>query len=328
MIILPGAKGIFRKVGIPVLPEVPLSVTPTLWYRPEYIYDGLGNLISTNDTPVEYWQPYNNLGTSVFNLLIDGGGVVGGGTTAPIKQNPTMPYGGMYLSEGTLSNNIQQLNTKVDDNPIEFIAGTSGLGPVYKDSVPCMGNRPAVLFPGDNTGGYLKANTNVTARYSTSTDRQVCWMFSMCICLSVAPTVDTTLITIGNAANDNVYYTISADSTNIYIKAVDGTYTVVSGYATNTPYRITFNRYLRTILTTNTSAKRVYVNGVIVNPLGATPTNFYDGAVFFWQIKLFNLALFHVGDIIYYNSPSSSQLFTQTPTVFHNYMNTKYGASN
>lgn len=327
MIVFPGVRGIIRRVGIPTLPEVPLTVTPTLWYRPEYIYDGLGNLIATNDTPVEYWQPYNNLGTSVFNLLVDGGGG-GGGTTSFIQQNPTADYGGMYLSEGTLSNNVRQLKTIVDGNPIEFIGGTSGLGPVYKNSVSCMGNRPVVLVPGDNTGGYLKANTNVTARYSTSTTTQVCWMFSMCICLSAAPAVDTTLITLGNAANDNVYYTISADSTRIYMKAVNGTYTVVSGYTTNTPYRITFNRYVRTSLTTNTSAKRVYVNGVIVDPLGATPTNFYDGVVFFWQIKLFNLALFHVGDIIYYNSPSASQLFAQTPTVFHNYMNTKYGASN
>jgi hypothetical protein len=327
MIVFPGVRGIIRRVGIPTLPEVPLTVTPTLWYRPEYIYDELNNLITTTDTPVEYWQPYNNSAANIFNIFVDSTGGGGGGTTAPIKQDPTADYGGMYLSKGTLSNNIQQLSTEVDGNPIEFSSGVTTVGPVYQQNVPCMGNRPAVYF--DGTGGYLKVNTNQTAVYASR--QQKPWTIGTAICLVSKPTTETVLITIGNADLDTVYYSICADNTNIYIKSNTGNYTVVSSYSTDTPYRIVIHKFYRSGTTTNPTVARVFVNGTIATTtLGFTPTNFPQNVNYYWQFKLFNTALFHLGDFLYWQNPTTAASinWTAQPFTFYNYFNTKYGATN
>lgn len=320
MIILPGAKGIFRKVGIP---EIPLTVTPDLWYRPEYIYDTNSNLVTVTASPVDYWPPYNNAATNAFTIVNDTGGG-GGGTTAPIKQDPTANYGGLYLGAGTLSNNIQQLNTKVNDNPIEFSRVIGSPGPTYRTDVVCMGNRNAVYF--DGTGGYLKVDTDRTAQFSTAHKP---WTIGTALCIVNTPITETVLITIGNAALNTVYYSICADSLNIYIKSNLGNYTVVSNYSLDTPYRIVIHKFYRSAPSSTSTTNRVYVNGIIAGKLSFTPTNFPDGISFNWQFKLFNTALFHLGDFFYWLGPSVLYVpWADQPLTFYNYFNTKYGASN
>lgn len=322
MIILPGAKGIFRKVGIP---EIPLTVTPDLWYRPEYIYDTNNNLVTVTASPVDYWPPYNNAATNAFTIVNATGGGGGGSTTAPIKQDPNSNYGGLYLGAGTLSNNVQQLNTKVNDNPIEFSRVIGSPGPTYRTDVVCMGNRKAVYF--DGTGGYLKVDTDRTAVYITT--QQKPWTIGTALCIVSKPTTETVLITIGNAALNTVYYYICADNTNIYIKSNTGNYTVVANYSTDTPYRIVIHKYYRAA-TSTTTANRVYVNGIIATNLAFTITNFPENVSYYWQFKLFNTALFHLGDFFYWQNPTtaSTVLWTAQPLTFYNYFNTKYGATN
>lgn len=322
MIILPGAKGIFRKVG---MPEIPLTFTPTVWYRPEYIYDGLGNLITTINTPVEYWQPYNNSASNIFNIFVDGGG--GGGTTAPIKQDPTTNYGGLYLGSGTLSNNIQQLNTQIEGNPIEFIGGATTVGPIYKKNVPCMNNRPAVYF--DGTGGYLKVNTNLTANYASTVMKN--FLFSFSLCLTTYPVIEQPLITIGSTT-DNIYYTVCIDATNLYIKSNTGSQTIVANYSLDTAYRISFWKQYAQPPSTNTTVNRVaFMSGDVLTlsaTLATTPTNFPQGRVFTYQLKLLNTFPYHLGDFIFYNNYVSTSVINSLGSQSNTYMNTKYAATN
>jgi hypothetical protein len=320
MIILPGVKGIIRRVSPAPLPELTYTGPYTVSYRPEYIYDGLGNKITTNNTPVEYWQPYNNLGTNVFNIFVDGGGG-GGGTTSFIQQNPSTTYGGLYTGGGSLSDGIQPLINKVDGNPIEYIGGVGSVGPVYRSRTACMGDRPSVYF--DGSGGYLKVDSTIPANRSSN---MWAWMFSNVFCFSSAPSTETTIATLGNAANNNVYYTYSLDATNFYIKTNTGSFTAISNYTLDTPYFISMWKYVTFPVTTSASASRVFFNiyNNSIATLAATPTNFPDGSVFNWQFKLLNTTQYHFGDFIILNLISSS---AGTWNTIRSYYATKYGSA-